>query len=51
LFRTCGAYLRGVEGVDKWDLKRFGKGKAEADDDLLDLDDSRNWDLDYGICY
>ncbi|KAL2167582.1 hypothetical protein VTG60DRAFT_1093 [Thermothelomyces hinnuleus] len=35
VFREYGADLRGVEGVEKWDLKAHGRGRAEADDDLM----------------
>ncbi|KAI1854293.1 hypothetical protein JX266_001434 [Neoarthrinium moseri] len=37
--------LKGVEGVEKWDLKAFGDGKAEADIDLLRPEDLQNWEL------
>ncbi|KAK4245580.1 hypothetical protein C7999DRAFT_16221 [Corynascus novoguineensis] len=45
VFREYGAYLQGVEGVEKWDLKAFGNGKAEADDDLLQSKDLAHWEL------
>ncbi|PWY66488.1 NACHT domain protein [Aspergillus sclerotioniger CBS 115572] len=35
LFRTFSNDLKGVEGIEKWNLKRFGSGKAEASDDLI----------------
>ncbi|KAF7166709.1 hypothetical protein CNMCM5623_000253 [Aspergillus felis] len=35
LFQTFGDHLKGVEGVDKWNLKNFGSGRAEASDDLI----------------
>ncbi|KAI2899032.1 hypothetical protein CBS63078_7386 [Aspergillus niger] len=35
LFRTYSNDLKGVEGIEKWNLKRFGSGRAEASDDLL----------------
>ncbi|KAG2026218.1 hypothetical protein GB937_001725 [Aspergillus fischeri] len=35
LFQAFGDDLKGVEGVDKWDLKNFGSGRAEASDDLI----------------
>ncbi|PYH31499.1 uncharacterized protein BO87DRAFT_442052 [Aspergillus neoniger CBS 115656] len=35
LFRTYSNDLKGVDGIDKWNLKRFGSGRAEASDDLL----------------
>lgn len=44
VFREFQADLRGVEGVEKWNLKAFGAGKAEADDDLLDPN-FKDWEL------
>ncbi|OGM43350.1 NACHT domain protein [Aspergillus bombycis] len=35
IFKAFGNELKGVEGVEKWDLKRFGCGQAEATDDLI----------------
>ncbi|RAK80059.1 uncharacterized protein BO72DRAFT_424168 [Aspergillus fijiensis CBS 313.89] len=35
LFRTFAKDLKDVEGVEKWNLKRFGSGRAEASDDLI----------------
>ena len=35
LFRAFSNDLKGVEGIEKWNLKRFGSGKAEASDDLI----------------
>jgi tetratricopeptide (TPR) repeat protein len=35
LFQAFGDDLKGVEGVDKWNLKNFGAGRAEASDDLI----------------
>ncbi|KAE8360311.1 hypothetical protein BDV27DRAFT_167921 [Aspergillus caelatus] len=35
IFKAFGNELKGVEGVDKWDLKKFGCGRAEATDDLI----------------
>ncbi|KAJ5301736.1 hypothetical protein N7508_006599 [Penicillium antarcticum] len=35
LFNTFGNDLEGVDGVDKWNLKSFGSGQAEASDDLV----------------
>ena len=45
VFREYGADLQGVEGVEKWDLKSFGNGKAEADDDVLQSKDLTHWEL------
>ncbi|AEO60474.1 hypothetical protein MYCTH_2120499 [Thermothelomyces thermophilus ATCC 42464] len=38
VFREYGADLRGVEGVERWDLRAHGRGRAEADDDLNSYD-------------
>ncbi|OKL63327.1 hypothetical protein UA08_01730 [Talaromyces atroroseus] len=35
LFQAFGDDLKGIEGVDKWNLKEFGSGRAEASDDLI----------------
>lgn len=35
LFSAFGGDLKGIEGVDKWNLKNFGSGRAEASDDLI----------------
>jgi tetratricopeptide (TPR) repeat protein len=35
LFKAFENELKGVEGVEKWDLKKFGSGSAEASDDLI----------------
>lgn len=37
LFSVFGGDLKGIEGVDKWNLKNFGSGKAEASDDLISV--------------
>ncbi|KAL4924165.1 uncharacterized protein BDV17DRAFT_295696 [Aspergillus undulatus] len=37
LFKSFGDDLRGVEGVEKWNLKQFGAGKAEDNEDLVRL--------------
>lgn len=44
VFREFQTELHGVEGVEKWNLKAFGAGKAEADDDLLDPN-FKDWEL------
>ncbi|GAM36335.1 ankyrin repeat domain protein [Talaromyces pinophilus] len=38
LYLHFGKYLAGFEGVERWNLGQFGLGRAEADDDLLNLD-------------
>ncbi|KAL6242158.1 hypothetical protein RBB50_011070 [Rhinocladiella similis] len=43
-FRTFPEDLRGVEGVEKWDIKKFGHGKAESDEGALDVN-VKNWTL------
>lgn len=35
LYREFPTGLKGIEGVEKWDLKKMGGGKAESDEDLL----------------
>jgi len=35
LFSTFANDLKGVEGVEKWNLQSFGSGQAEASDDLI----------------
>ncbi|KAJ5923455.1 hypothetical protein N7454_008700 [Penicillium verhagenii] len=35
LFSAFANDLKGVEGVDKWNLQSFGSGQAEASDDLI----------------
>lgn len=37
LYREYPSALKGVEGVEKWDLKGFGSGKAESSEDLVDV--------------
>jgi tetratricopeptide (TPR) repeat protein len=37
LFQAFGDDLKGIDGVDKWNLKNFGYGRAEASDDLISL--------------
>ncbi|KAL4807490.1 hypothetical protein BDV18DRAFT_158706 [Aspergillus unguis] len=44
LFREYPGALKGVEGVEKWDLKGFGAGKAESAEDLVDRNFS-DWRL------
>lgn len=38
LFREFPEELKAVEGVDKWNLKNFGSGKAESQEDMLDFE-------------
>lgn len=35
LYNTFANDLEGVDGLDKWNLRSFGSGRAEANDDLL----------------
>ncbi|RAH77834.1 NACHT domain protein [Aspergillus japonicus CBS 114.51] len=44
VFREYEEYLTGVEGVEKWNLKNFGGGKAESNEDVLDLK-FKSWEL------
>ncbi|CAH0041095.1 unnamed protein product [Clonostachys rhizophaga] len=44
VFRVFGAELRGIEGMDKWNLGSFGSGNAESSEDLLDLEVT-DWEL------
>ena len=37
LFREFPGELKGFEGVEKWNLKSFGGGKAESNEDQLDV--------------
>lgn len=37
--------LNGVDGVEKWNLKGFGGGKASSNEDMLNLD-FKNWELE-----
>ncbi|KAJ5102654.1 hypothetical protein N7532_003183 [Penicillium argentinense] len=41
LFSAFANDLEGVDGVDKWNLKSFGSGKAEASDDLISFHHER----------
>ena len=36
--------LHGVEGVEKWDIKKFGNGKAESDEGALNTN-VKDWTL------
>jgi hypothetical protein len=45
LFLEFGDELKGVEGVEKWDLKKFGSGKASGNEDQLNLN-FKSWELD-----
>jgi hypothetical protein len=44
VFREFKEDLQGIEGVEKWNLKNFGSGKAESNADLLDPDFD-NWEI------
>ncbi|ETS81574.1 hypothetical protein PFICI_06576 [Pestalotiopsis fici W106-1] len=45
VFREFGSDLDGVQGVDKWNLKSFGNGKAESNDDLINASQLKTWEL------
>ncbi|RAL01455.1 NACHT domain protein [Aspergillus ibericus CBS 121593] len=44
VFREFPDEMKGVEGVEKWNLKSFGGGKAESDEDVLNLN-LQTWDI------
>jgi hypothetical protein len=44
LFREFASDLKGVEGVEKWDLKAYGAGKAEGNADVLETD-FKGWEF------
>ncbi|KAH1299726.1 hypothetical protein KXX11_006190 [Aspergillus fumigatus] len=44
LFREFASDLKGVEGVEKWDLKAYGAGKAEGNADILDTE-FKGWEF------
>jgi hypothetical protein len=45
VFASFREDLAGVEGVEKWNLKSFGSGKAASDEDTFKLDFS-SWELE-----
>lgn len=45
LFLEFGNDLKGVDGVEKWNLKSFGSGKAASNEDTLSLE-FKTWELD-----
>jgi hypothetical protein len=47
LFAEFEEELKGVEGVEKWDLKSFGAGKAAGSEDTLDLQNF-SWSIQLG---
>ncbi|KAL2808077.1 hypothetical protein BJX63DRAFT_52411 [Aspergillus granulosus] len=44
LFREYPSALHGVEGIERWDLKSFGSGKAESNEDQVDTG-FKDWQL------
>ncbi|KAH8649375.1 NACHT domain protein [Xylariales sp. PMI_506] len=44
IYRVFGTDLKGVDGVEKWNLGNYGSGKAESNDDLLEPE-FKNWEL------
>ncbi|KAJ6043281.1 hypothetical protein N7460_004636 [Penicillium canescens] len=48
LFREFENELNGFEGIEKWNLKDFGSGKAASNEDMLDLE-FRSWELCLGV--
>ncbi|KAJ5048613.1 hypothetical protein NUH16_007118 [Penicillium rubens] len=47
LYAEFGDELNGFEGVEKWDLKAFGSGKAASSDDTLDVK-AFTWSIQLG---
>ncbi|KAJ6094471.1 hypothetical protein N7467_001984 [Penicillium canescens] len=47
LYELFGPELKGFEGVEKWNLKNFGSGKAASNEDTLDLK-AVSWELNLG---
>lgn len=47
LYSEFGEELKGVEGVEKWNLKNFGAGKASGSEDTLDLSNF-SWSIELG---
>ncbi|KAJ6028412.1 hypothetical protein N7540_003988 [Penicillium herquei] len=45
LFLAFADDLKGVEGVEKWNLKSFGSGKASSKEDILNLE-TVSWEID-----
>ncbi|KAJ1323672.1 ankyrin repeat domain-containing protein 50 [Microdochium nivale] len=45
VFGEFGESLGGFEGVEKWDLGKFGGGKAESSEDMLDIEGFKHWAL------
>ncbi|KAJ5727408.1 hypothetical protein N7493_005228 [Penicillium malachiteum] len=45
LFLEFADELKGVEGVEKWNLKGFGSGKASSKEDILDFD-TISWEIE-----
>ena len=43
LFKTFGEQLKGVEGVEKWQVKGFGGGKAESNEGTFT--GSSSWEI------
>jgi hypothetical protein len=46
VFNAFGADLKGEASMDKWNLNKFGSGKAESNDDCLDTA-MASWELEY----
>ena len=44
LYQQFPTELNGVEGIEKWNLKSFGSGKAESNEDLVN-DEVTDWRL------
>ncbi|KAJ6178050.1 C2H2 type zinc finger domain protein [Penicillium mononematosum] len=48
LFLRFGNELKDFEGVDKWNLKEFGGGKASSNEDMLELG-FKSWVFDFSM--
>ncbi|KAL4864920.1 hypothetical protein BDV12DRAFT_200638 [Aspergillus spectabilis] len=44
IFREYPSAVKGVDGIEKWDLKGFGAGKAESNEDQVDVN-FKDWRL------
>lgn len=44
VFHTFSEDLRNVDGVEKWNIKKYGNGKAESDEGALDVN-VKDWAL------
>ncbi|KAI6617114.1 hypothetical protein MCOR07_007258 [Pyricularia oryzae] len=45
IFREFGDCLKGVEGVERWNLEGFGGGRAESSEDVLNVEEFKHWEF------